>query len=129
MDDIKLPRLYSLMKNLTWLGIVLKSTGKTILRRAPCEPVNKSNHMIQHDGVENDNNDNDIEEDEDENALSDPEEPQTMRVLEKVASFKDMAVWGHEVVPEDGDVYIRGMKEWIELAGLVCVFFFLQSRE
>lgn len=76
--------------------------------------------MAQQDETGNDSIDNDIEEDENEHAPPEPEEPQTMRVLAKLASFKEINVWGHDFVPEEEDVYIRGIREWIGLAGSVC---------
>ena len=76
---------------------------------------------------ENEKNDaEDIDEDGDgdidggEDELPEPEEPQTMRVLERVASFKEVMVWGHDAIPDDGDdSYIRGIREWVGLAGVV----------
>ena len=60
------------------------------------------------------------------NPLDDPEEqgeqdsiPET-KLLQKLATFDKITVYGHEVQPDaQEDVYIKGINEWIGLAGAV----------
>lgn len=41
--------------------------------------------------------------------------------LEARAEFKEMVIWGHESVAEaSADPYVRGVDEWVKLAGQVC---------
>ena len=48
-----------------------------------------------------------------------PEDMVPVMVLEEAASFEEMAVWGHEAVPEPDDPYVKGVEEWIAFAGAV----------
>ncbi|CAD0037710.1 unnamed protein product, partial [Aureobasidium pullulans] len=42
--------------------------------------------------------------------------PET-KILQEVATFDKIVVWGHEVQPDgQEDVYVRGVSEWIGLA-------------
>ena len=36
--------------------------------------------------------------------------------LEEEASFKEVVVWGHESMPTDDDMFVRGIEEWISWA-------------
>lgn len=38
------------------------------------------------------------------------------REMEVEGTFEKVVVWGHEAVPEDEDVYVKGMEEWIGFA-------------
>lgn len=42
--------------------------------------------------------------------------------MEEKGAFQEIVVWGHEAVPEEGDVYVKGMKEWIAFAEAVSIF-------
>ncbi|CAC9890789.1 unnamed protein product, partial [Aureobasidium pullulans] len=45
--------------------------------------------------------------------------PET-KILQEVATFDKIVVWGHEVQPDgQEDVYVRGVSEWIGLATAV----------
>ena len=39
-----------------------------------------------------------------------------VRIMETKATFDEVVIWGHEMVPDDEDVYVRGMEEWIGFA-------------
>ena len=41
------------------------------------------------------------------------------RIMEQQSVFERIMVWGHEAVPEDDDVYVKGMQEWIGFAQAV----------
>ncbi|THZ52989.1 ribonuclease H1 small subunit [Aureobasidium pullulans] len=54
-----------------------------------------------------------LEDEEDASSSSTPE----TKILQEVATFDKIVVWGHEVQPDgQEDVYIRGVSEWIGLA-------------
>jgi len=59
----------------------------------------------------------DEEEDEDEDM--DGAEPVETNTLEQKAAFEEIVVWGHEVVPEEDDVYVKGVEEWMKIAEAV----------
>ena len=44
------------------------------------------------------------------------EEAEQVMVLEKIATFEELVVWGHENVPKKDDVFVRTMEEWIGFA-------------
>ncbi|KAI5204274.1 ribonuclease H1 small subunit [Aureobasidium subglaciale] len=53
---------------------------------------------------------------EDEDLSSVPE----TKVIQEIATFDKITVWGHEVQPDAReDVYVRGVNEWIGLASAV----------
>lgn len=49
----------------------------------------------------------------------DEEEPAGVKVMEQKGNFDEMVVWGHEVVPEAEDEYVKGVGEWIAFAEAV----------
>ena len=62
-----------------------------------------------------------VEEDGDgmEGGDEEEDEVEEVKVMEQKAVFDEMVVWGHEVLPEDGDEYVKGVEEWIALAEAV----------
>lgn len=42
-----------------------------------------------------------------------------VKMLEVKAEFEELVVWGHEVVPEGDDVYVKGVEEWVGFAEAV----------
>lgn len=52
----------------------------------------------------------------------DGEQPVEVKVMEEKGTFQEIVVWGHEAVPEEGDVYVKGMEEWIAFAEAVSIF-------
>lgn len=41
-------------------------------------------------------------------------------IMEEQSEFEEVMVWGHEALPDDmADPYVKGMEEWISLAGKV----------
>ena len=77
-------------------GVVLQKTDKKVIAK-PSMPV---------PGLEA----------EDANA---PKEVDIM-IMEQHATFSNVMVWDHEAVPGVGDVYVKGMEEWIDFAEAVC---------
>lgn len=53
------------------------------------------------------------------------EEEEGIKVLEEVATFEELVVWGHEAVPEADDVFVKGVEEWIRFAEAVSLVLFL----
>lgn len=41
------------------------------------------------------------------------------KIMEQQNSFDEIVVWGHEAVPADDDVYVKGMQEWARFAEAV----------
>ena len=47
-------------------------------------------------------------------ADGDKDEP--VKVLEQVGTFEEVVVWGHEVMPEEDETFVKGVGEWIAWA-------------
>ena len=52
---------------------------------------------------------------------TEPEEP--VKILEKQATFQDVMVWGHELMPAADDPFVKGVEEWVRFAEAVSSFF------
>lgn len=78
-------------------GVVLQKTDKKVVAK-PSIPV---------PGVEDEMED-----------ASGPKEIDTM-IMEQHAKFGQVMVWDHEAVPDAGDVYVKGIEEWIGFAEAV----------
>lgn len=50
------------------------------------------------------------------------DEEEEVKTLDDVAKFEELVVWGHETVPEDDDVFVKGVEEWIRFAEAVSLF-------
>lgn len=46
-------------------------------------------------------------------------EVEAMGFMDELASFDSVTVWGHDALPADDEPVIRGMQEWIGLAGAI----------
>lgn len=59
------------------------------------------------------------------------EEPEAeVRVMQEQATFEEIVVWGHEVLPDGmADLYVRGMEDWIEFAESVGVYWWIWAVE
>jgi ribonuclease H2 subunit C len=42
-----------------------------------------------------------------------------VKLMETKTTFDEVVIWGHEIVPEDDDVYVKGVEEWIAFAEAV----------
>jgi ribonuclease H2 subunit C len=82
-------------------GVVLHKTGKTLATNGAA----MAEKLRRMEGEE-----------EDEMELDEVVEVKTM---EEKASFEEVVVLGHETVPEENDVYVKGVAEWIALAEAV----------
>ena len=54
-----------------------------------------------------------------ENDDSDTKPDEPTRILEKQATFDNIVVWDHEVVPPADDHFVKGVEEWLKLAQAV----------
>lgn len=79
-------------------GAVLQKTDKKVIAK-PSIPV-----PGDEDGADN---------------ATAPKEVETL-VMDQQARFGEVMVWDHEAVPEDTDVYVKGIEEWIGFAEAVC---------
>ena len=44
------------------------------------------------------------------------EEQEPTKVVEEIAQFDEMVIWGHEELAADDDIFVRGVEEWIGFA-------------
>ncbi|KAL4938077.1 hypothetical protein BDV06DRAFT_201739 [Aspergillus oleicola] len=44
------------------------------------------------------------------------EQAETVKILEKQATFGDYMVWGHETIPAADDSFVKGVEEWVKFA-------------
>ncbi|KAL9107736.1 MAG: hypothetical protein Q9187_008388 [Circinaria calcarea] len=52
----------------------------------------------------------------------DGDEDEPVKVLEQVATFEELVVWGHEVMPEEDETFVKGVGEWIAWAEAIHSF-------
>ncbi|MCJ1287725.1 hypothetical protein MMC26_007077 [Xylographa opegraphella] len=57
-----------------------------------------------------------VEDDEGEGGDDGEDDIEPTKVLEEVATFDEILVWGHEQVPGEDDVFVRGVQEWLGFA-------------
>jgi ribonuclease H2 subunit C len=48
--------------------------------------------------------------------LEDEQVAEPTKILEAVAAFDDVTVWGHDQVPGSDDAFLKGIEEWIAFA-------------
>ena len=56
------------------------------------------------------------QEEDDEEEVVEVEMEVDVEVIEEQSTFEEIVVWGHEVVMDEGDPYVRGVEEWIGFA-------------
>lgn len=42
-----------------------------------------------------------------------------VKIMETTSMFDEVVVWGHEMLPDDEDVYVKGLEEWIGFASAI----------
>lgn len=57
-----------------------------------------------------------MEEESDSEGIEGEEASEPTRVLEAVATFDEVIVWGHDQVPAADDTFVKGIEEWIGFA-------------
>lgn len=60
-----------------------------------------------------------MEEEDDDDEEMEMEQPIDVKMMDQKAKFEEIVVWGHEMVPQDDDVYVKGVEEWISFAEAV----------
>lgn len=53
---------------------------------------------------------------------ADGDEDGAVKVLEQVATFEELVVWGHEVRPGEDETFVKGVGEWIAWAEAIHSF-------
>ncbi|MCJ1477692.1 hypothetical protein MMC13_006365 [Lambiella insularis] len=86
------------------IGIVVRETDRTLPHSTP---TNNSKPSAL---------DTNPQEDEEAVEEEDEDEPEPIKVLEEVATFDEIVVWGHEQVPGEDDAFVRGVQEWTAFA-------------
>ncbi|KAK5121778.1 hypothetical protein LTR85_004653 [Meristemomyces frigidus] len=81
-------------------GYVLEKTNKLVSQK----PVQKPHTHVDTETAER--ADDELDE----------EEPAEVKVMEQKGCFDEIMLWGHEVVPEEDDEYVKGVEEWIAFA-------------
>lgn len=56
-------------------------------------------------------------------AMEEEDEEEVVKALDEVAQLEELVVWGHETVPEDDNVFIKGLEEWVRFADAVSFCF------
>lgn len=95
-------------------GVVLQGTDAVL---PPAEAAADANGG---GGGEGEDEDGDGEREREMEMESEPEPD--VKVLHELAEFAEVVVWGHEMLVEGvsgGDPYVRGLEEWIGVAGVV----------
>ena len=85
---------------LSGIGVLVKTTDK-LVTSSSTDPEHKEDSKQAGS-------------DEDEGDDEEQEEP--TKIMEEVAQFDEMQIWGHETMPAEDDIYVRGMEEWIGFA-------------
>ncbi|KAF1924271.1 uncharacterized protein M421DRAFT_424912 [Didymella exigua CBS 183.55] len=58
-----------------------------------------------------------LDEDADADGDGDMDEvPEDVKIAEQIGEFDELVVWGHGGTVDEGDMYIRGVREWIGFA-------------
>lgn len=66
--------------------------------------------------LEGGNGDRNLEGEEAMDAEEDEQEEEEVKIMEEVAGFNGVWVWGHEAVMDGEDTYVRSLEEWIGVA-------------
>lgn len=83
-----------------------------VFREAPKGSVGSEEQKQVEPGVSGESGEDDEDKEEE-------EEEEEAKVLEDVASFEELVVWGHEALPEDDDAFVKGVEEWVQFAEAV----------
>lgn len=51
--------------------------------------------------------------------MGEKEEASSAKILEEKATFDEIVIWGHDELPEKGDIFVKGVEEWIAFAEAV----------
>ncbi len=87
-----------------------------VVREAPNGPVGGEEEQRRKDSGARGGGGGGEEEDDD-------EEEEEAKVLEDVAAFEELVIWGHEAMPEGDDPFVKGVEEWVKFAEAVSQLF------
>ncbi|OQU99090.1 hypothetical protein CLAIMM_04777 [Cladophialophora immunda] len=87
---------------LGYQGVVAKTTDRFLPQ--PCRTQLGPTYTVVDEDIE-------IVDDADED-----EPPEPVKVLEELSTFEDVIVWGHDAVPTNEDIFVKGIEEWIAFA-------------
>jgi Ribonuclease H2 non-catalytic subunit (Ylr154p-like) len=45
--------------------------------------------------------------------------PETVKVLDSAAEFKEVIVWAHDQLPDDNDSFLKSVEEWLSFAAAI----------
>ncbi|MCJ1409317.1 hypothetical protein MMC19_003396 [Ptychographa xylographoides] len=93
------------------IGVVVGETDRTLPQSST---INNSGSEAQ--GPQMSIPAKEEEEEEEEEEELDEDETEPVKILEEVAVFDKIVVWGHEQIPDDEDIFVRGVEEWIDFA-------------
>jgi ribonuclease H2 subunit C len=57
-----------------------------------------------------------VPEESDSDGLGEEEAAEPVKVLDALATFDEITVWGHDQVPATDDPFVKGIEEWISFA-------------
>ena len=60
--------------------------------------------------------------DEEEGDMEDETEqevPEDVKIAEQIGEFDSISVWGHGGTVDEGDEFMRGVREWVDFAGIM----------
>ena len=104
-------------------GVVARRTER-VERPCEAEGLQRKRRRVGDEKRYHDDDSEDTEHDQD--GEEDEPEPE-VKIMEEVGTFNSVVVWGHDRMPgvndggggDGGDVYVRGMEEWIGVAEAV----------
>jgi ribonuclease H2 subunit C len=90
-------------------GVVLQKTDQTLSTHAQ-QPsgaaLAEQLRRMEEDYADDDGDEMDVS----------VEKEAEVKIMETKATFDEVVIWGHEMVPDEEDVYVKGMEEWVGFA-------------
>lgn len=86
--------------NITTPGVATKAT-ETFLSPQPQPSRDKT-------GAEDSSSDTDEDDADD--------KPEPVKILQSTATFSEVIVWGHDMLPAADDPFVKGIEEWVAFA-------------
>ncbi|KAH6614267.1 ribonuclease H2, subunit C [Boeremia exigua] len=96
----------------THTGAVLRVTDKPAQASTAHNGANGTHGAYAHDDAE----DGDDEMDDGGDVVGQAED---VKIAEQLGEFSELVVWGHGGVVDEGDAFVRGMREWVGFAGVM----------
>ena len=93
------------------LGVVVRSTDRIVENTSDDTETSRGNAVREHGHEKGEEFEQEGTEDVDQE-----EEEEPVRVLEEIGTFEEMVVWGHESLPGEDDIFVKGVGEWLRFA-------------